>query len=116
MRACAFADACRSAAPSAVSVFEIAQVCFGPYTENFSRRSVEKRIDASHRCFSLLMRSVNRSLDFGATTAHPKAHTPPPLLLPCGAPAARLRHAPRPASALCTPPPLRAGRHAISRK
>jgi len=47
-----------------VSVFEIAQVCFGPYTENFSRRSVEKRIDASHRCFSLLMRSVNRSLDF----------------------------------------------------
>jgi len=49
---------------SSVSFVDIAQVCFGPYTRNFSRRSVEKRIDVCYRCFSLLLSSNNRSVDF----------------------------------------------------
>jgi len=57
---------------SSVSFVDIAQVCFGPYTRNFSRRSVEKRIDVCYRCFSLLLSSNNRSVDFGArrTSSH----------------------------------------------
>ena len=45
-------------------MLEVQQVCFGPYTENFSRRSYDKRRDPSYRCFSLLLRTSNRSLDF----------------------------------------------------
>jgi hypothetical protein len=59
----------------AVQLSDVVQLIYGPYTENLRRKPASERVDPVWCCFSMEMRSGERTVRFLGTTKHHLCNT-----------------------------------------
>lgn len=49
---------------NSIQLSDVAQIIYGPYTQNFRNKSSKQRVDEKYKCFTLELRQGDRTLDF----------------------------------------------------